>query len=1072
MHESTAQSKSSIVHFSAVLGIDSKKGCYRQPEDYGQILAALLYCSRLLLFEFALPAETREHIANRYDTFLEIHHLWLVDGRPTPFHVIDNLLAYASGAGKEVGGKPRVQWSADRQTIIHQGQRLHLSQLRSFVTQICDAAEEILYKDLMFLSDASAVRNMDLRELVDDITDSTVGYSFVTDPRNNLRGGRERMLGRLKASPQWRALFRTVDGRLEPKAKAWREYLMKDDEYKGLMSLAVHIAGGGPARGRELLGIRHTNAAQNMRNAFITDGQVMVVTAYHKSQAITGKQKVIPRFLPSRIGQFFAAYLAEVLPFITLMDRGAVPSSLKSFVWVDAKGVWDTPRVTNCFTRESSARMGVRITFQDYRHIAKAIDREHVRGLDGDIDGDIDEEEDHVHDLASAHTSNTADNIYGIDASMLHSLSARTINAFRGVSDRWHQFLHLNSRQQWSEKIRARGVSQSAHLPEPKRHRIAVKRDEGKEVQLALERLLGPGATFRSEEQKESLLEIWRGNSPLVVILPPSGGKSLLFQLPASLPGARVTIVVLPFLALIQNLKARCEKLGISCSHWTRMRPKRAQVVLVIAEIAVSDSFLTFVSDLQVAGRLDRIVVDECHVVFTSTSYRRQLHDLDRLRAIPCQFILLTGTLPPRLEAALADAFLLGTREEGLRYVRAVTDRSNVAYGVEVCDDGQVERRVCELMEGARREFKAGQKAVAFCGDRDACERLAKVLGCQPYHARWERKEKSLTSWVDGEEKLMVATSALGTGVDIPGIRLVVHVDRPHGIIDFVQEVGRAGRSGERVESRVVVAKGQMKWLSSAEAQNSDMQKEAMRLFIASQTCRREQLGSKMDVQGRRCEDSGGERCDRCLQRSAGLEENERDDEVNDGVEEGVVEGVDWAEVQKEKYDKGVELWQKRVRSRGLERERIERAIREVGEGCAACWVHGITERDHGVHGCDVMSEAIGGEYGAVRRLIKYEANSCCYRCSLPADWCEWYAQRKKCASKDAIVPMVLGGWGVPEIRELLCKEAGSEELKVVVGWMGRWARVGDSKGTNAVRAAGIVAEIVLLRREICCGGL
>ncbi|KAJ9650359.1 hypothetical protein H2201_009306, partial [Coniosporium apollinis] len=165
--------------------------------------------------------------------------------------------------------------------------------------------------------------------------------------------------------------------------------------------------------------------------------------------------------------------------------------------------------------------MGFRVTFQDYRHIAKAIDREHVRGLMGDMDDDQDD----IHDLAAAHSSRTADQVYGIDASMLRSLSARTINAFRTVTDRWHRFLQVNSRQQWSEKSRARRLSQTAYLPEPKRHKSPVKRDEEEELQLGLERLLGPGAAFRSPEQKEALLAILRGDGPLVAILPPGGGK-------------------------------------------------------------------------------------------------------------------------------------------------------------------------------------------------------------------------------------------------------------------------------------------------------------------------------------------------------------------------------------------------------------------------------------------------------------------------------------------------------------------------------------------------------------------
>ena len=68
----------------------------------------------------------------------------------------------------------------------------------------------------------------------------------------------------------------------------------------------------------------------------------------------------------------------------------------------------------------------------------------------------------------------------------------------------------------------------------------------------------------------------------------------------------------------------------------------------------------------------------------------------------------------------------------------------------------------------------------------------------------------------------MIATSALGTGVDIDGIQTVVHMNRPHGIMDYVQEVGRAGRSGETVRCVIVLGKGEMKWLGSGAAGESE----------------------------------------------------------------------------------------------------------------------------------------------------------------------------------------------------------------------------------------------------------
>jgi ATP phosphoribosyltransferase regulatory subunit HisZ len=82
----------------------------------------------------------------------------------------------------------------------------------------------------------------------------------------------------------------------------------------------------------------------------------------------------------------------------------------------------------------------VRITIQDYRHIAKAIDREHVRreraAGDEDEDGEAEAEADDVYDLAAGHTTETADAVYGIDAAMLRSLTSHTLAAFRAVSSK------------------------------------------------------------------------------------------------------------------------------------------------------------------------------------------------------------------------------------------------------------------------------------------------------------------------------------------------------------------------------------------------------------------------------------------------------------------------------------------------------------------------------------------------------------------------------------------------------------------------------------------------------------
>ena len=58
--------------------------------------------------------------------------------------------------------------------------------------------------------------------------------------------------------------------------------------------------------------------------------------------------------------------------------------------------------------------------------------------------------------------------------------------------------------------------------------------------------------------------------SPLisVVVMPTGGGKSLLFTAPACLDSTGVTIVVVPFRALINDLVEKAKKAGIDSVEW------------------------------------------------------------------------------------------------------------------------------------------------------------------------------------------------------------------------------------------------------------------------------------------------------------------------------------------------------------------------------------------------------------------------------------------------------------------------------------------------------------------------
>ncbi|PVI04177.1 hypothetical protein DM02DRAFT_640075 [Periconia macrospinosa] len=133
----------------------------------------------------------------------------------------------------------------------------------------------------------------------------------------------------------------------------------------------------------------------------------------------------------------------------------------------------------------------------------------------------------------------------------------------------------------------------------------------------AFRRIVREQAAFRSV-QKPALQAIMRQESPVVAIMGTAAGKSILFMLPASV-STGVTVVIVPLVSLRGNMKERCHQLGITCVEWSSRRPSEwAQVVLVTPESAVGKAFGQFINRQRAMGRLDQIVVDECHVILDS----------------------------------------------------------------------------------------------------------------------------------------------------------------------------------------------------------------------------------------------------------------------------------------------------------------------------------------------------------------------------------------------------------------------------------------------------------------------
>src|SRR5271168_497342 len=226
-------------------------------------------------------------------------------------------------------------------------------------------------------------------------------------------------------------------------------------------------------------------------------------------------------------------------------------------------------------------------------------------------------------------------------------------------------------------------------------------------------------------------------------------------------------------------------------------------------------------------------------------------------------------------------------RAEEVRMFRAKTRRRNIRYRLKDVSGYEAEEKqaaVVDMIQRKLRQYEQG-KTVVYCSSVDKVKILAEVLECDAYYSGVEDRERRLEEFVRGKKRIIVATSALGMGIDIPDIRVVWHVDRPRTLLDYAQESGRAGRDGLKSEAIMIGGWGGGDYGEKRE------EVELVERLVSTEGCRREVLEEYLDgLSGQACEE-GDEKCDGC-EREGGEEGME--DGVEDGVEGGGEMDREW----------------------------------------------------------------------------------------------------------------------------------------------------------------------------------
>src|SRR5215471_1563349 len=329
------------------------------------------------------------------------------------------------------------------------------------------------------------------------------------------------------------------------------------------------------------------------------------------------------------------------------------------------------------------------------------------------------------------------------------------------------------------------------------------------DLELALARL--GYAAFRPGQREA--IETLLGRGRLLLVAPTGGGKSLTYQLPATiLPGT--TLVVSPLVSLMADQVQALAARGVPATFLASMLDSaemrrrmggmaagRFRLVYVAPERLTFPGFRALVRDLE----CPLVAIDEAHCISEwGHDFRPEyleiggvLAELPHSRVLAC-----TATATPVVRDEILGR--LGLPPDTTQSVRGFA-RPNLSLRA---TDVRTARDRDRLVDAALAEALGGPSAsrgtaIVYAPTRKQADEEGRRLVSLKWRARVYHaglgaaaRDSAQREFAEGRAEIVVATNAFGMGIDRPDVRAVIHLGPPGSIEAYYQEVGRAGRDG------------------------------------------------------------------------------------------------------------------------------------------------------------------------------------------------------------------------------------------------------------------------------------
>ena len=304
--------------------------------------------------------------------------------------------------------------------------------------------------------------------------------------------------------------------------------------------------------------------------------------------------------------------------------------------------------------------------------------------------------------------------------------------------------------------------------------------------------------------QQEEIIRSILEQNDVIALLPTGGGKSICFQIPA-LSKEGVCIVISPLIALMQDQVENLNKRGIKAIHIPSGK-SQDELITLFDNIKFGGFKFLYISPERLQSyfvqqkikelAINLIAIDEAHCISEwGHDFRPSYRNIRILKELKpnVNFIALTATANKKVIRDITKN--LDLKES--KVFRKSFLRKNLAYQIFTIEDKL--QRLIQIFT------KTKKPAIVYVNSRKKTEQIATFLNSKNfkssfYHGGMSSIEKNISfeNWMTEKTPIIVATNAFGMGIDKANVGLVIHLDLPSSIENYVQETGRAGRDQKK----------------------------------------------------------------------------------------------------------------------------------------------------------------------------------------------------------------------------------------------------------------------------------